>query len=119
MALALIILATFVSPLQKHVPHWKYHIPCDKKCHQVKHMKKVVNPFRAKLIRMAYCESTGRWFINTGNGYYGGLQFTKKSWRGVGGKGYPHHASKLEQMFRAVKLSRLQGWGAWPICQYA
>jgi hypothetical protein len=79
----------------------------------------VVRPYKARLIRMAYCESTGRWHIATGNGFYGGLQFTISSWRAVGGKGYPHHASRLEQMYRAVKLMRIQGWGAWPVCQFA
>ena len=78
----------------------------------------VVRPYRARLTRMAYCESSGRWRISTGNGFYGGLQFTLASWRAVGGTGYPHWRSRLEQMYRAVKLMRLQGWGAWPVCQY-
>lgn len=79
----------------------------------------VVRPYRARLLRMAGCESGGRWSIATGNGFYGGLQFTLSSWRAVGGRGYPHHASRLEQMYRAVRLMRVQGWGAWPVCQYA
>lgn len=66
--------------------------------------------------RLAQCESSGNWSINTGNGYYGGLQFTLSSWRAVGGSGYPHHASKAEQIKRAEKLQALQGWGAWPAC---
>jgi len=92
---------------------------CDRACRQRKHMRRVVRPYRSKLIAMAGCESGGRWHIATGNGFYGGLQFTLSSWRAVGGSGYPHHASRLEQMYRAVKLSRIQGWGAWPHCQYA
>jgi hypothetical protein len=44
------------------------------------------------------------------------LQFTLGSWRTVGGYGYPHQASKLEQMYRAVLLSRQGGWGHWPVC---
>jgi hypothetical protein len=73
-------------------------------------------PFDGYLTRIARCESGLRWKINTGNGFYGGLQFTLPSWRAVGGSGYPHRASPLEQKYRAVRLSRLQGWGAWPVC---
>ena len=71
--------------------------------------------------RLARCESdidgTGAdWSINTGNGFYGGLQFTLSSWRAVGGSGYPHHASRAEQIYRGEKLQARQGWGAWPSC---
>ena len=66
--------------------------------------------------RLAQCEASGNWGINTGNGYYGGLQFTLSSWRAVGGSGYPHQASKSEQIARAEKLLAIQGWGAWPAC---
>lgn len=66
--------------------------------------------------RLAQCESNRDWDINTGNGFYGGLQFTLSSWRAVGGTGYPHHASKQEQINRAEKLKAIQGWGAWPAC---
>jgi hypothetical protein len=67
-------------------------------------------------VRLAVCESGGNWSINTGNGYYGGVQFSLTSWRAVGGTGYPHQASMLEQMARAERLLDLQGWGAWPSC---
>lgn len=66
--------------------------------------------------RLARCESGGNWAINTGNGYYGGLQFSLSSWRAVGGNGYPHQASKSEQISRAEMLKARQGWGAWPSC---
>lgn len=66
--------------------------------------------------RLAQCESGGNWSINTGNGFYGGLQFTLDSWRWVGGSGYPHHASKAEQIKRAEILLSRQGWQAWPSC---
>jgi LysM repeat protein len=66
--------------------------------------------------RLAMCESGGNWSINTGNGYYGGLQFSLSSWRAVGGSGYPHQASKAEQIARAEILKARQGWGAWPAC---
>ncbi|MFA9432198.1 transglycosylase family protein [Egicoccus sp. AB-alg2] len=66
--------------------------------------------------RLAQCESSGDWSINTGNGYYGGLQFSLSSWEWVGGEGYPHQASKAEQIHRAERLLERQGWGAWPAC---
>lgn len=66
--------------------------------------------------RLAQCEAGGNWSINTGNGYYGGLQFTLSSWRAAGGSGYPHQASKSEQIARGIKLKSIQGWGAWPAC---
>lgn len=66
--------------------------------------------------RIAACESGGNWAINTGNGYYGGLQFTLQSWRGVGGSGLPSNASRAEQIARGQMLQARQGWGAWPVC---
>lgn len=66
--------------------------------------------------RLAACESGGNWSINTGNGYYGGLQFTPGSWRAAGGSGLPHQASREEQIQRAQILQQRQGWGAWPAC---
>ena len=65
---------------------------------------------------LAECESSGDWSINTGNGYYGGLQFSLSSWRMVGGTGYPHTATREEQIRRAEKLLEEQGWNAWPTC---
>ena len=65
---------------------------------------------------LARCESGGNWAINTGNGYYGGLQFSLSSWRAVGGSGYPHQASREEQIARGEMLLARQGWGAWPAC---
>ncbi len=66
--------------------------------------------------RIAACESGGNWAINTGNGFYGGLQFTLGSWAGVGGSGSPADASRDEQISRAQMLQVRQGWGAWPAC---
>jgi hypothetical protein len=66
--------------------------------------------------RLAQCESGGNWSINTGNGYYGGLQFSLSSWRWVGGSGYPHQATRAEQIRRGEILLSRQGWGAWPAC---
>lgn len=66
--------------------------------------------------QLARCESGGNWSINTGNGYYGGLQFSLGTWRAVGGSGYPNDASRDEQIARAEMVLARQGWGAWPAC---
>ncbi|HEY7050808.1 MAG TPA: transglycosylase family protein [Mycobacterium sp.] len=65
---------------------------------------------------VAACESGGNWSINTGNGYYGGLQFTMGTWRANGGAGSPHNASRAEQIRVAENVLRSQGIGAWPVC---
>lgn len=65
---------------------------------------------------LAACEAGGNWGINTGNGYYGGLQFSLSSWRAVGGTGYPHEASRETQIAMGERLRAAQGWGAWPAC---
>lgn len=65
---------------------------------------------------IARCESGSNWSINTGNGFYGGLQFTLASWRSVGGTGYPNQASRDQQIALAQKLQARQGWSAWPVC---
>lgn len=65
---------------------------------------------------LAQCESGGNWNINTGNGFYGGVQFTQQSWNGVGMSGSPASASKAEQIEAAERLLAVQGWGAWPAC---
>jgi hypothetical protein len=65
---------------------------------------------------LAECESGGDWGTNTGNGYYGGLQFSLSSWHAVGGRGHPHEHSRAEQIRRAELLLAEQGWGAWPSC---
>ena len=65
---------------------------------------------------LAQCESGGDWGISTGNGYYGGLQFSLSSWHAAGGSGYPHDHSASEQIHRGEILQDMQGWGAWPTC---
>lgn len=77
---------------------------------------KIVRPYNPKLERMASCESGKNWGINTGNGFFGGLQFAPTTWWAVGGKGFPHQASKLEQKYRAVKLIQWKGYAPWPVC---
>ncbi len=66
--------------------------------------------------RLAACESGGRWNINTGNGYYGGLQFSLSTWRAVGGSGLPSDNTREEQIARAEILLARSGWGQWPAC---
>ena len=69
--------------------------------------------------RLAQCESTGDWSINTGNGYYGGLQFSQSTWQGFGGGQYASRAdlaSRAGQIATAEKVLAVQGWGAWPSC---
>jgi hypothetical protein len=65
---------------------------------------------------IAKCESGGNWAINTGNGYYGGLQFSPATWKSNGGSGMPHQASREEQIRVAENVLRTQGIGAWPTC---
>ena len=65
---------------------------------------------------VASCESGGNWSINTGNGYYGGLQFTMGTWQSNGGSGSPHAASREEQIRVAENVLQSQGIGAWPSC---
>lgn len=69
---------------------------------------------------LAQCESGGNWSINTGNGYYGGLQFNKQTWDAYGGTqyaAYPHQATREQQIAIATKLRDSRGgYGAWPAC---
>ncbi|WP_132991940.1 transglycosylase family protein [Gordonia zhaorongruii] len=65
---------------------------------------------------VAECESGGNWSTNTGNGYYGGLQFSQSTWEANGGSGNPADASKAEQIRVAENVLATQGAGAWPVC---
>ena len=69
--------------------------------------------------RLAMCESTGNWSINTGNGYYGGIQFSYDTWKGFGGQKYAYtadRATKGQQIEIAQEVLKVQGPGAWPVC---
>ncbi|MEV4144543.1 transglycosylase family protein [Amycolatopsis sp. NPDC049691] len=70
--------------------------------------------------RIAQCESGGNWAINTGNGYYGGLQFDKRTWDAYGGDAYaayPNQASREQQIAIAEKVRDARGgYSAWPVC---
>jgi Transglycosylase-like domain len=70
--------------------------------------------------RLAQCESSGNWAINTGNGYYGGLQFDYPTWHAYGGgefAEYPHQATREEQIAVAERLHAARGFQPWPACR--
>jgi hypothetical protein len=70
--------------------------------------------------RIAQCESGGNWAANTGNGYYGGLQFSSGTWAAYGGRSYApnaHQASKAQQIAIAEKVRAARGsYADWPVC---
>ncbi|MFB7516999.1 transglycosylase family protein [Streptomyces sp. NPDC056144] len=68
---------------------------------------------------VADCESSGRWNVNTGNGFYGGLQFWQPTWVEHGGRKFAERAdlaTRPQQITTAEEVLRTQGWGAWPVC---
>jgi hypothetical protein len=65
---------------------------------------------------LAECESGGNWAANTGNGYYGGLQFSAGTWESVGGTGLPHEHPRETQIHFGQILQARSGWGQWPHC---
>ncbi|SEL10355.1 resuscitation-promoting factor [Rhodococcus maanshanensis] len=68
---------------------------------------------------LAQCEATGNWHINTGNGFYGGVQFDQNTWERQGGLKYAPRAdlaTREEQIAIASRTQATQGWGAWPAC---
>lgn len=70
--------------------------------------------------KIAQCEAGGNWAENTGNGYYGGLQFSLGTWHAYGGAGLPSSASRLTQIAIATKVRNASGgYGAWPACSQA
>ncbi|MDF9867816.1 uncharacterized protein YabE (DUF348 family) [Bacilli bacterium PM5-3] len=82
---------------------------------------KVVSASSSVWDRLAQCETGGRWHLNSGNGFYGGLQFSAPTWRTAAAKvgvsaAYAHEASKADQIKAAVWLQRNSGWGQWPHC---
>ena len=67
--------------------------------------------------RIAQCESGGNWHANTGNGYYGGLQFSLGTWRAYGGPSRPDLVSREQQIAITEKVRAASGgYGAWPVC---
>lgn len=78
--------------------------------------QRLANTYNPAWDQVAACESGGNWSIDSGNGYYGGLQFNLGTWRSNGGSGYPHQASKLEQIRVATNLYNVRGRSPWPHC---
>ncbi|MFJ9443367.1 transglycosylase family protein [Kitasatospora sp. NPDC101235] len=69
--------------------------------------------------KVAACEATGNWAVNSGNGFYGVLQFTSSTWAAFGGTAYApqaHQATKDQQIAIGEKVLAAQGPGAWPVC---
>ena len=65
---------------------------------------------------VAFCESTNNWSINTGNGFYGGLQFSMRTWNAHGGSGMPNEAPAWRQAEVGERVRQSSGLGAWPHC---
>ncbi|MFF8790173.1 transglycosylase family protein [Streptomyces sp. NPDC015125] len=68
---------------------------------------------------LAECESSGDWHVNTGNTFYGGLQFWQPTWEAFGGLDFAERAdlaTRKEQIKIAKRVQAAQGWGAWPVC---
>ncbi|HYK08763.1 MAG TPA: transglycosylase family protein [Candidatus Eisenbacteria bacterium] len=66
--------------------------------------------------QLAQCESHANWAADTGNGYYGGLQFNQSAWESVGGTGKPSVASRDEQIAKGKLLQAARGWSPWGAC---
>nr|WP_055536417.1 transglycosylase family protein [Streptomyces alboniger] len=95
--------ASAAAPPRLGAPSGEYDCPLDK------------GPWHC----LAQCESNGRWDTNTGNGFYGGLQFWQPTWEEHGGLAYAPRAdlaTKAEQIKVAEKVLVTQGWKAWPAC---
>jgi hypothetical protein len=69
-----------------------------------------------QMYRLRVCESSNRYPLNTGNGYYGAYQFNTRTWHGLGYSGRPDRASKRTQDAATVKLHHQRGWQPWPAC---
>jgi len=86
-----------------------------------RHTRPTLNLVTPEWRALADCESGGDWHINTGNGFYGGVQFTQETWVSFGGLRYAARAdlaTPLQQVAVAERVLRQQGWNAWPVCSY-
>jgi LysM repeat protein len=84
--------------------------------HVVRRRHRSASAGRGVWDRLASCESTGNWHANTGNGFAGGLQFSRSTWRAYGGRGSAASASRSAQIAVARRVLAGQGWRAWPSC---
>lgn len=71
------------------------------------------DPSKAAWAKLRMCESSDRYAVNTGSGYYGAYQFDLPTWQSVGGRGRPDQATPREQDYRALYLYRMRGWQPW------
>ena len=124
--------ATYISCVHKHHGHQQYRSGQGTRGHTWSNYRREARQLRNYLIAVyvagvrrqlvnrwsdvARCESGGNWSINTGNGYYGGLQFSLSTWRGMGGRGYPHQQPAWYQAQIADNLRRSSGLHHWPTC---
>jgi hypothetical protein len=79
----------------------------------------VIEPGADRWDQLAMCECGGNWECNTGNGYFGGLQFTASAWTGFGGGEFATHAhlaTREQQIIIGERILARMGWGAWPGC---
>jgi hypothetical protein len=81
-----------------------------------RYLRALAIPYESNWDRVARCESGGNWSINTGNGYYGGVQFSLSTWHAYGGSGYPHQNSKRAQIIVAERVRTSSGLQHWPHC---
>jgi Transglycosylase-like domain len=126
----LLALLAFAAPSpdrNEHPAHRAHHRGCNthrcdrrmaRKAHRqtIRRWRRVARPYRGWLARVRWCESRGRYGINTGNGFHGAYQFTLSSWYAVGGRGRAPRAAPPKQDPHAVRLLWIQGRGAWPVC---
>lgn len=98
-----------------HEPHDHAHEPHD---HEPDHQPAGRGDPRdpATWDRLAECETGGDWQADSGNGYYGGLQFDPETWRRVGGTGMPHEHPRETQIEMGRRLHAREGWAPWPEC---
>lgn len=76
-------------------------------------------PTEGRWDQLAQCEAGGNWAINSGNGFYGGLQFAAGTWTSFGGEAFAPRAdlaTREQQILVAEDVLAVQGWGAWPGC---
>lgn len=95
---------------------WLTAVTCALALASMTHSLATANADSVNWDAIAQCESGGNWSTNTGNGYYGGLQFKPTTWASNGGVGNPATASRAEQIRVAENVLRTQGVKAWPTC---
>jgi hypothetical protein len=111
----LMVMAALVVPHSEPVAERK--LPCVGAC-KVRHRRRVaIRPYRARLRRIAQCESgNDPRAISQSGTYRGMLQFDLQTWRSVGGHGDPAVATRLEQLYRGMRLYKQRGSAPWPVC---